>query len=514
MKTIFPDSSWKLEAPRNRISALMVSLFLTMAAAPAAVLYVDINSANPTPPYTNWVTAATNIQDAVDAGVAGDQILVTNGVYQTGGRTAPIADGTNRVAVEKAVLVMSVNGPAFTMISGSGTMRCAYLTNGAILSGFTLTNGSGSLGGGVYCRSTNPVVTLWPVVTNCALVGNSATASGGGVYQGALNNCTLRGNTAGHPGGGQGGGAARSILVNCALIGNSSVISGGGSENCVLTNCVLQGNSSTLGGGDDNGLLYNCLLTGNSAASGGGQSGGRLYNCTVTGNTAVQTGGGTVALTHINCILYYNTAPEYENYVAGTFIKCCTTPSPGSGGANITNPPIFIDPAGSNFRLLSNSPCINAAGGFAFTTTDLDGRPRIADGALDLGAYEFQPGVSGAFLGWLQQYGLPSDGSADTADPDGDGLNDWQEWIVGTIPTNAASALRLLSPTKVLTGIDVAWQSVTNRTYLLERANNFSAPSPFSLVASNIVGQAGTTTFTDTNAVGPGPFYYRVGVGE
>jgi hypothetical protein len=40
---------------------------------------VDVNSTNATPPYTDWTTAATNIQDAVDA-------AVTNGTYATGGR--------------------------------------------------------------------------------------------------------------------------------------------------------------------------------------------------------------------------------------------------------------------------------------------------------------------------------------------------------------------------------------------------------------------------------------------
>src|SRR5216684_2987636 len=114
-------------------------LLATNASAQADVHYVDVNCTNATTPYTNWATAATNIQDAVDAAVAGDEIVVTNGIYATGGWAG------NRVTVDKPLTLRSVNGPQLTAIEGGGTaiqaIRCVYLTNGTSLSGFTLTNG-------------------------------------------------------------------------------------------------------------------------------------------------------------------------------------------------------------------------------------------------------------------------------------------------------------------------------------------------------------------------------------
>src|ERR1035441_2470834 len=115
------------------------------------MLYVDLNSTNATPPYTDWTMAATNIQDAVDASKNGDQILVANGTYRTGGRAVNGYTLTNRVAVTKAITVQSVNGPAMTIIqgyqipgatNGDAAVRCAYLTNGATLAGFARSDGA------------------------------------------------------------------------------------------------------------------------------------------------------------------------------------------------------------------------------------------------------------------------------------------------------------------------------------------------------------------------------------
>jgi hypothetical protein len=57
----------------------------------------------------------------------------------------------------------------------------------------------------------------------------------------------------------------------------------------------------------------------------------------------------------------------------------------------------------------------------------------------------------------------------------------------------------------------VSWQSVTNRTYSVERATDLGTQPVFSTLTSNIAGQPVTTSYTDTNAIGDGPYFYRVG---
>src|SRR6516164_1056440 len=99
--------------------AVFCSAISCFNASAATTHYVDMNCTNPTAPYTNWVTAATNIQSAIDNGATqnGDLILVTNGIDQTGGRY--YADSTsNRVVIYKSITVQSLNGPAVTTICG------------------------------------------------------------------------------------------------------------------------------------------------------------------------------------------------------------------------------------------------------------------------------------------------------------------------------------------------------------------------------------------------------------
>jgi hypothetical protein len=260
--------------------------------------------------------------------------------------------------------------------------------------------------------------------------------------------------------------------------------------------------------------LYNCTLTGNSADFGAGASGWcTLYNCTLVGNSAKNQGGGAASCTLHNCIAYFNTASVDSNYDSSwsTLNYCCTTPRPPNGFGNISVPPQFVDYAGGNLRLQSNSPCINAgSNAYVTNSTDLDGNPRIVSGTVDIGAYEYQGAGSRISYAWLQQYGLPTDGSADSTDSDHDGMNNLQEWICGTDPTKSQSALRLLWAAPAGTNVTVNWQSVAGVNYFVERSANLA--SAFTLLATNVIGQANTTSFVDTNAVGAKTFFYRVGV--
>ena len=244
---------------------------------------------------------------------------------------------------------------------------------------------------------------------------------------------------------------------------------GGGAASSTLNYCTLTGNTAGFGGATQGGTLNDCLVISNSATTGGGgAAGGTLNNCTLIGNSA-PTGGGMYGSALFNCIAYFNQASSGANYYipynGGSLSYCCTSPLP-SGPANFTNPPALEDLANGDFHLQSDSPCINSGNNaYATTSTDLDGSPRIQGGTVDIGAYEFP-----------------------------------------------ASVLKLLALSNSTSGLTLTWQSVSGKTYFLQRSTNLTLQPAFSSLQSNLVGLPNTTSFTDTNAKGAGPYFYRVGV--
>ncbi|MEI9865454.1 MAG: choice-of-anchor Q domain-containing protein [Limisphaerales bacterium] len=249
---------------------------------------------------------------------------------------------------------------------------------------------------------------------------------------------------------------------------------------------LISGNQANSGAGAYLGALNNCLIKNNVAtAAGGGAYQGTLNNCTLTGNSS-NLGGGAYQGALNNCISYYNIVGGGSNYFGGTLNYCCTSPAPANGAGNFTNAPLFINLT-NNFQLQSHSLCINAGrNSYVVITNDLDGSPRIVGGTVDIGAYEYQTPASVISYAWLQQYGLPMDGSADFVDSDNDRMDNREEWMAGTIPTNAASVLQLASPLNSVSGMTVTWQSVTNVTYYLQTSTNLPA---FYSIQSNLVAK-------------------------
>lgn len=444
----------------------------------AVTAYVAITSTNPVWPYASWATAATNIQDAVDVLLDGDIVVVSNGVYDTGGRVLPFLALTNRLVIDKAITVRSVNGPSVTTIQGSttnqgGAARCVYAGANASLVGFTLSGGStlpdtasfeDFIGGGISCEAG-------VVVSNCIVSGNTAEY-GGGSHGGTLNHCTVSGNTAAYGGGSYGG-----TLNDCRLIGNTGV-QGGGTLSSTLNRCRLVGNAAVnTGGGAWLATLNDCILINNtSESSGGGAADSSLNNCTIVQNAAAIFAGGTYRGTLKNCILYFNTAPSGPNYESTAFTNSCTTPLPPSGTGNITNDPQLVDAVNSNLHLSATSPCHDTGNNvFAPGGIDFDGNTRIVNTIVDMGAYEYQ--------------------GADITDSDTDGSFDADELIAGTNPSDATSFWKVDGP---MSASSVSFNSVTGRLYAVDRNDALLAvPQIWIEFTNNIPGTGNPIAITD-----------------
>jgi parallel beta-helix repeat protein/predicted outer membrane repeat protein len=501
------------------------------------------------PPNITIISNCTFIENIASSSGGGAYYGSVNNCFFSGNQAGNNGGGVMGIAND---CVFNNN---FAKTNGGGIY--SYTAGGGgpiILNDCSFTNNSAKNGGGAFNGGGGPPT----IFSNCIFSANSAVADGGAVNGEALKNCVVISNQAAFGGGGygatmqncailynkagSGGGGYGGGFTTCNIIGNSATNSGGGiyfgiasppiyAANCVIGNnlaalngggafggsmsqCTVTNNSAGAnGGGSYNASIINCLVAGNAAASGGGLYAANLNNSTIVGNSSTSSGGGVYFSSggsSTSCIIYDNSAPNGANYSGNaTFNTCCTTPAPPVGSGNITNDPVFVNLSGGNYRLQTNSQCINTGSGNP-SSTDLDFRPRVVGGRIDIGAYEFQgPGI-GEFIAWLQQYGLPTSGLADYLDSDGDGMNNWLEWIAGTNPTNAASVLKLQSPaTTNSIGITITWQSVSGVTYYLQSSTNLPA---FTSIQSNIVGQASTTSITDTTATNGGPYFYRVGV--
>ena len=81
-------------------------------------------------------------------------------------------------------------------------------------------------------------------------------------------------------------------------------------------------------------------------------------------------------------------------------ITYCNVAGSYPGEGNIDLDPLFVDPENGDFNLQYISPCIDAASNDAsgIHMKDLYGEPRIINGVVDMGAYEFQGIIEGDYV--------------------------------------------------------------------------------------------------------------------
>lgn len=289
-------------------------------------------------------------------------------------------------------------------------------------------DGNQSQGGGAVYSDGSFMGQSSGSYTNCTFSHNSCTnGNGGAIYNSGIGN-----------------GNANPVYQNCTFYQNESAAAAGvlfnngsgGTSSPSFFNCIFSENlANEIAGimynlgtaqGNSSPIISNCLVYRNTAyisAAGiynlGSQNGNAsptITNCTFFGNSAPLSGAvynnandanGTASAVITNCVFWANNAdlgkvlrniwssPTISNCIVD--VADCNELNSGND-ANLTcgdgmlynQDPLFADTSMNNFRLLMNSPAINAGNNAAAAGigVDLDGLPRM-EGIVDMGAYEF-----------------------------------------------------------------------------------------------------------------------------
>ncbi len=364
-----------------------------------------------------WKKAFLNIQDALDVAVAGDTILVAEGIYKSDGdRTASceLKGGVNLYGgyagygninqdernLEKYPTVISgdLNENDMSMLyrddNSYQVVRAIGTGSEAIvLDGFIIEAGQAdgpaffNSGGGIYASGIN--LTL----IRCTIANNIA-GMGGGIF---CENGTLS-------------------MLNCMVTGNKSFIYGGAlysySTNADMTNCLVAGNSSEQAeifggsavfnlGGDM--TISNCTIADNLAPNGMAIASFTWFLPKsvdfIVNNSILYNGGNEIFTNHVTGVSVFNT--DIQDGWAGT------------GSGNIDTNPLFAENGfwgldemwnDGDYQLQESSPCIDQGDNLLLPkdVADLDGdsdtiellpvdindTDRIKNDIVDMGAYE------------------------------------------------------------------------------------------------------------------------------
>ena len=332
-----------------------------------------------------YALSKQTIRAATTYALSGDVIYVSPGTYgvaegsQLATATAKI--GT-RVVIPKGVTIESTGGAKDTFIvgaaaegenidnatygTGTNAVRCVYAMDGATLRGFTLTGGrgigtgeaSGDGRGAAFCSETARGAT----VEDCIISNNVAHSAT--INQAVVRSCRVIGNTSTIANNGISGSAGYwCSWHNCIIaknIGNATVFGPVAFESCTL------GSGNNMSGGGSAQVLY--WWDGNDHA---------IKNCAVLYGRYYCVSPGKISLK--NCLVM---AADVDSLIdVGLSYNTIFTNS-AAAQVNSEYRPVFGSFTGIDAGDASYSTD-------ALGDKDAFGTPRILNGALDIGAVEY-----------------------------------------------------------------------------------------------------------------------------
>ena len=292
-----------------------------------------------------------SIQWGIEMSLESDTVIVLPGAYVENINFI----GKNIVVGSLFLTTQDTTYISQTIIDGDNIGTVVTFNGGedttSVLSGFTITNGLGTYGGGINCQNSSPTLSnliitnniadgygggincynSTPILRDLVVDSNTANNSGGGINlnrsSANLSLITISENYAINSAGGLDCYRSSPIITNVIIIGNNSGNNGGGvvfshSADAIMSNVSVINNISESSGGGismwkSSPLIEDVEISGNLAEGGGGgvvlwSSSPTLINCIISGNTTDSEGGGIScggdSLVLINCVISGNSS--------------------------------------------------------------------------------------------------------------------------------------------------------------------------------------------------------------
>jgi hypothetical protein len=324
-----------------------------------------------------------------------------DGFTVTGGSSSTLISGMGiktegKTLVQNCIVIYNNGRGISNTASGTiiGTIRDCHVLN----------NAGRNLGNGIY---NNGIVSNCTIESNINYLAAPAVSMGGGLYNdsGEVSNCKIIGNH------------ARVFYTNTATSPYTAPHADGGGvynegkiDRCLIANnsayCLNKYNggsyvsATSRGGGIYNsakGIISNCCVTNNKAVAesardnsasptgGGIYNAGVIYNTTIANNSANYSANISSGGDRYNSIVA--TSNLSENFIRPTsFTGIAYTAQQKS------------EQLQADWRLKEDSEYIDAGSidnlpDWLINGTDLAGNPRIYNGLIDLGAYEYNSGA-------------------------------------------------------------------------------------------------------------------------